>query len=67
MTVPAETPAPGGALSEADAAAAQAQAQIEVDSQAWRDAVAKASTIADIKAVLLGTNTPVRPVVDRRP
>ena len=42
-----------------------AAAQDETDRQAWRDAVSAAASIADIKAALLGSNTPVRPVVDR--
>ena len=58
---------------DADAAAAAGQARIDADArraadeQAWRDAVTAASSIAHLKAVLLGSNTPVAPVVDRRP
>ena len=41
------------------------EAQADADQWAWRDAVSKASSIADLKAVLLGSNIPVRPVVSR--
>lgn len=59
--------ADAAASAAAKQAAADAAAQEAADKQAWRDAVTAASSIADLKAVLLGTSTPVAPVVDRKP